>query len=171
MKCDLCDAESTVYLTQLVNGQMKKVNLCQACAKEKGVTDPTGFALADMLFSMGKNQEAAVNAADQESESSEACPTCGFAIRDFEKTGRMGCSECYDYFSESLPGMLSAMHKGLSHKGKVPKRYFDEAVTAKQREKLEEDLEEAVRQEDFETAAALRDQLQELQATSSVSAE
>ena len=51
MNCDVCqDNPATVYLTQIVKGEMQKVNLCEACAKEKGVTDPTGFALADALL-------------------------------------------------------------------------------------------------------------------------
>ena len=50
MKCDFCDNKATVFLTQLVEGQMKKVCLCDGCAKERGVTDPTGFSLADLLL-------------------------------------------------------------------------------------------------------------------------
>ena len=50
MKCDFCDQKATVFLTQLVEGQMKKVCLCDPCAKERGVTDPTGFSLADVLL-------------------------------------------------------------------------------------------------------------------------
>ena len=50
MKCDYCDSKATVFLTQLVEGQMKKVCLCEPCAKERGVTDPTGFSMADMLL-------------------------------------------------------------------------------------------------------------------------
>ena len=50
MKCDFCDTKASVFLTQLVEGQMKKVSLCETCAKERGVTDPTGFSLADLLL-------------------------------------------------------------------------------------------------------------------------
>ena len=49
MKCDFCEKKATVFLTQLVEGQMRKVCLCDACAKERGVTDPTGFSLTDLL--------------------------------------------------------------------------------------------------------------------------
>jgi protein arginine kinase activator len=50
MNCDFCDQKATVFLTQLIEGQMKKVCLCDPCAKERGVTDPTGFSLADLLL-------------------------------------------------------------------------------------------------------------------------
>ena len=50
MKCDFCDTKASVFLTQLVEGQTKKVSLCEKCAQERGVTDPTGFSLADLLL-------------------------------------------------------------------------------------------------------------------------
>ena len=47
MLCDVCKCnDATVFLTQILEGKMQKVNLCDACSKEKGVQDPTGFALA-----------------------------------------------------------------------------------------------------------------------------
>ena len=54
MVCDVCkNNQATVFLTQIVDGKMQKVNLCESCSKEKGVTDPTGFALADLLLGLG----------------------------------------------------------------------------------------------------------------------
>jgi protein arginine kinase activator len=50
MQCEVCkNTEATVHLTQIINGKMQKVDMCESCAKEKGVSDPTGFSLADML--------------------------------------------------------------------------------------------------------------------------
>ena len=58
MQCDVCQTkEASVFLTQIVDGKMQKVNLCEACSKEKGVNDPTGFALADLLLGLGASQE------------------------------------------------------------------------------------------------------------------
>jgi len=51
MKCDVCSKEATVFLTQIINGQMTNVNLCEACSKEKGVTDTMGFGLAEAFLS------------------------------------------------------------------------------------------------------------------------
>ena len=57
MMGDVCQTETaSVFLTQIVDGNMQKVNLCEVCSKEKGVTDPTGFALADLLLGMGAAQ-------------------------------------------------------------------------------------------------------------------
>lgn len=54
---------------------MQKVNLCEACSKEKGVTDPTGFALADLLLGLGGAQEM------EKGNAVAKCPNCGSAMR------------------------------------------------------------------------------------------
>ena len=54
MLCDICKKNvATVHLTQMVEGKTKKVDLCEACSKDKGVDDPTGFSLADLLLGLG----------------------------------------------------------------------------------------------------------------------
>ena len=64
MLCDVCKCnDATVFLTQILEGKMQKVNLCDACSKEKGVQDPTGFALADLLLGIGAAEENYENAA------------------------------------------------------------------------------------------------------------
>ena len=58
MLCDICkENEAKVHLTQIVEGKMQKVDLCESCAKEKGVQDPTGFSLADLLLGLGAAEE------------------------------------------------------------------------------------------------------------------
>src|ERR1700685_1668862 len=50
LKCDLCSKPATVHLTQILDNKVHKVDLCEDCAQEKGVTDPSGFSLADLLL-------------------------------------------------------------------------------------------------------------------------
>ncbi len=122
MKCDYCDSKATVFLTQLAEGQMKKVCLCDSCAKERGVTDPTGFSLADML--LGNFEKplggASVQRKEQMAGGAKVCPQCGFTFDDLQKVRRFGCGNCYQVFSDELAPMLRGMHKGASHVGKVP---------------------------------------------------
>ena len=88
MLCDICKQNvATVHLTQMVEGKTKKVDLCEACSKEKGVDDPTGFSLADLLLGLGAAQEMAQAAAGGPELK---CPSCGFTQADFKKTGRLG---------------------------------------------------------------------------------
>jgi protein-arginine kinase activator protein McsA len=44
MNCDICHTEkATIFFSQMAEGKLQKVNLCKACADDKGVTDPTGL--------------------------------------------------------------------------------------------------------------------------------
>ena len=161
MFCDVCKSkEATVFLTQIVEGKMQKVNLCENCSKEKGVNDPTGFALADLLLGLGAAQEIEKN------PGGIRCPVCGFSQADFKKTGRLGCSACYDAFAEGLSGMLKNMHRGLIHVGKVPAKLAIVRRRTQELTKLEEGLARAIAQEHFEEAAALRDKIRSLEAES-----
>ena len=146
-----------MHLTEIVNGQMKKIDLCEECAKEKGVTDPQGFALADLLLGLGASSE--IDSAGRELE----CPTCGFTQADFKKTGRLGCSTCYAVFSQPLEAMLKQMHKGTQHIGKVPKALRAQLDITKQRDQLNEQLQKAIEMENYEEAARIRDHLKELE--------
>ena len=152
-----CENEATVHLTEIVEGQMKKIDLCEECAQEKGVTDPEGFALADLLLGLGTSSEFEQGGSELE------CPTCGFSHADFKKSGRLGCSECYATFAEPLEGVLKQMHKGTQHVGKAPKALRAQLDFSKQRDKLTEQLTKAIETEDYERAAQLRDRLKDLE--------
>ena len=154
MICDVCKSNTaTVFLTQIVDGKMQKVNLCDACSKEKGVTDPTGFALADLLLGLGAAQEI------EKGGGSQKCPVCGLSQADFKKTGRFGCARCYDTFAEGLAEMLKPMHRGVEHVGKVPARLWRSMKHSQEIQMLQDQLDRAVAQENYESAAEIRDRL------------
>jgi protein arginine kinase activator len=158
MICDVCKKnQATVFLTQIVEGKMQKVNLCESCSKEKGVTDPTGFALADLLLGLGAAQEM------ERGGTVQKCTVCGFTQGDFKKTGRLGCASCYETFSEGLQSLLKGMHKGTEHVGKVPSRLQRTLEREQQIKELHRTLRKAVADEDYESAAQLRDQIRSLE--------
>lgn len=158
MKCDACNSgEATVFLTQIVNGKMQKVNLCQTCAKANEVDDPTGFQLTDLLAGLGSSESL------DSSPSLLKCEVCGFTQTDLKKTGRLGCSHCYDVFAGPVVGMLKNMHKGTQHTGKVPCRFREKKERLAALTVLREELDEAVSQENYELAANLRDRIRSLE--------
>lgn len=179
-----------MFLTQIIKGEMQKVNLCESCSREKGVTDPTGFALTEMLmgFTHGEKLE------NQPQE--RTCSACGMPQTTFRKTGRLGCAKCYAVFGEGLDSLLKAMHKGTRHTGKAPAGRSaavrdappapkpppaakppaavkpSAPVKAAPLPSLEDrlsdmrsQLDAAVAEENFEEAARLRDEIQRLQST------
>ena len=158
MLCDICKQNvATVHLTQMVEGKTKKVDLCETCSKEKGVDDPTGFSLADLLLGLGAAQEMAQAGAGSDLK----CPACGFTQADFKKTGRLGCADCYTTFAEGLEGLLKSMHKGTRHVGKVPEFLRQSKDLSDRLKALQKKLSKAIEEEDFEGAAILRDEIKQ----------
>jgi protein arginine kinase activator len=162
MKCDFCEKKATVFLTQLVEGQMKKVCLCDPCAKERGVTDPTGFSLADLLLggiAAGKGSVTPVKTGG----GGRKCPNCGFTLEDLRRVRRFGCSDCYATFAEEVGQMVRGMHKGTSHIGKVPAGLMAMQVIHQRLEELRTRLDQAVASESYEEAAGIRDEIRNIE--------
>jgi len=154
LKCDLCTNPATVHLTQIVNNKVHKVDLCESCAQAKGVTDPSGFSLADLLLKASLNPEIPSSAV--------RCEQCGFTQNDFKKHGRFGCPQCYETFSSLIEPMLDNMHKGTAHAGKVPEKALERKSLHDRIGELESNLEDAVKSERYEDAARFRDEITQL---------
>lgn len=158
MLCCICkEKEATVHLTQIAGDKMQKVDLCEECAKLKGVNDPTGFSLADLLLGLGASQEIEQAGGGAELK----CAKCGFTQSDFKKAGRLGCPECYETFAEALEGLLKTMHKGTRHIGKAPASLRQARDLTERIKILQKRLTTAIESEDFEEAAILRDEIKQ----------
>ena len=166
MQCDYCENKATVYYTQIIEGVSKKAALCEKCATEQGVTDPEAFLLENSSQVPAKKKPSFLSpnipAPQFSSLSTGECPKCGFTFEDLKKTGRLGCSECYQFFKQQIQQNLSSMHKGVKHKGRIPEGMMKSIELRKKTEQLETDLAAAIAKEDFEKAATLRDELNKL---------
>ena len=161
MQCSVCkEKPATVHLTQIVGEKMQKPDLCDDCAKAKGVNDPAAFAMADLMLGLGASLELDPAAGGAELK----CSRCGFTQSDFKKSGRLGCPECYVTFAEGLAGLLKSMHKGTHHVGKAPEGLRQMREQADRMKTLQKKLARAIETEDFETAAAVRDEIKGLTA-------
>jgi protein arginine kinase activator len=161
MLCCICkEREATVHLTQIAGEKMQKVDLCEECAKTKGVNDPTGFSLADLLLGLGASQEIEQSSGGVELK----CPRCGFTQADFKKAGRLGCPDCYRTFADGLDGLLKSMHKGTRHVGKVPETLRQTRDISDRLKHLQKKLAKAIQDENFEQAAQLRDEIKQITA-------
>lgn len=159
--CDKCGKPAKVHLTQLVGGKVKKIALCNACAADNGVTDPTGFSLADMIIGGGDQGVASVF--PRPGHGGRVCSACGFTLDDLKRIRRFGCGQCYDAFRSEVKEMIRGMHRGMDHVGKVP----DGLMEMKQRQlrlkELHQQLAQMVEAENYEQAASLRDEIHRLE--------
>ena len=161
MLCTICkEKPATVHLTQIVGDKMQKLDLCEDCAKTKGINDPTSFGLADLdlVLGLGASQQLEQAAGGVELK----CPRCGFTQADFKKSGRLGCPECYVTFAEGLRGLLKTMHKGTRHTGKAPEALRATRENADRLKTLQTKLAKAIKDENYEQAAQVRDEIKQL---------
>ena len=161
MKCEQCGSlDAVVHLTQIVNNEMSNHHLCQKCAGEKGLQgseDPSSDQLLNLIDKMSGGLP------DPSHVEAIQCGFCDLTFREFRKTTRLGCPQCYEAFGDQLPQLLRRIHGSDSHAGKI---YLPPDPSASEMEKrlegLRRKLERAVQLEDFERAADLRDEIDSL---------
>ncbi|MEW5758488.1 MAG: UvrB/UvrC motif-containing protein [Candidatus Omnitrophota bacterium] len=169
MFCDICGKDkATVHLTEIVDDQMTELHLCEGCAKKKSIEMEQQFGLADLLAGL---TELGGQKADKDTLGLK-CPVCHISYDDFRKVGRLGCSHCYDTFRKYLVPLLKKIHGSSQHLGKAPKMLYGVVKPSKiirepRRESeigvLKSQLQEAIKKENFEDAAKIRDRIRELE--------
>lgn len=149
--CSVCGATATVHLTQIVQGQVTKVHLCEGCAEKGGVGDPAVFQLAGAL-------------SQADVPPSLACPACGLNDADFRKRGRLGCPACWPALAPVIDPLLGKMQRGAQHLGRGPAGRVPSPEQDRLRlEAARREMADAVASEDYEAAARLRDLIRELE--------
>lgn len=160
MQCDICGKnESTVHLTEIINNEVTKLHLCEACAKQKAYEMEEHFGLAELL---GGLADFGVEI-ESGGMSKLKCKSCGFSYMDFKKAGRLGCGECYEAFSKNLTPLLKRIHGSDQHYGKAPSKAKKMVKVRDDIQTLKSRLQKAIHMEEFEEAAELRDQIKELE--------
>lgn len=96
-------------------------------------------------------------------QSSQKCPVCGHTWADFKNTGRFGCGECYKTFRNPVTSTIRQIHATSTHTGKIPSKAGEGLKKKRQYEALKAQLQDAVKNEDYETAAKLHKQLRSME--------
>jgi protein arginine kinase activator len=165
--CHKADAETAIR--KVVDGEPQELYVCQACARlaareeSAAASQPpapqegaTGVPASPL---MGVILDAAFEIVGRAMSVSEpACPVCGILRDEYRKRSRLGCPACYQAFAKELDAAIFDLHRATQHVGKTPVK----AHAAWQRQQLENALAEAVKNQRYEEAIALRDQLKKL---------
>ena len=158
--CDECgQGNASIEYTEVAGGEISKRHLCENCAISEGLFSVTEESTGvDALLSNLASGEApqvrpAPTAVGQ-------CPTCEQSWEGFEETGLLGCEDCYKTFAMQLTRMLREGHDAPLHAGPGRRRASDPSALLPELQSL---LEQAVREEDYEKAAELRDRIQQVE--------
>ena len=187
MLCQNCGKnEANIRYTQIINGVKKEVALCSDCAVKLGIGNiaksfdtpdfPINFKsfLGD-FFNDYQENELMPNFTNEITK----CKTCGMTYDDFIDSGMFGCEDCYDTFSGPIDSLLKNLHGTSRHIGRGPgskaskiKIESDDKEEKKEKEKankpedkkteLQRELDKAIKEERYEDAAKLRDQIKAL---------
>ena len=159
-KCVSCSKPATVHITDIRDGQAQVLHLCETHAQQYltgTLPSPNSDAPGDLAAQL---QEADDDLGEHDQL---VCPSCGITYQEFRSEGRLGCPHDYQAFEDELLPLIENIHGDTQHVGKCPKRAPDASRRQYELIKLRSELRSAVDDEDYETAARLRDRIGELE--------
>jgi protein arginine kinase activator len=185
MLCEKCKTrEANVQLTQMVNGEVTTHHYCMKCAGMMNIVNSPmldDFPLAKMLAGLLAIQE------NDETDTAEymdiECPTCHTKYSDIASDSKFGCPDCYDVFDPLISDTIKQLQGSDHHKDStaadraqediredvkadITRDIMPSAMDARKTEKLMELrrlLKVALANEEYEEAAAYRDQIRDLE--------
>ena len=194
MLCQKCNKKvATVFISTIVNGKNTQMYLCTDCAKElhdnmnPDIKIP--FPINDILTNMELSEDT-INEWINEFKDMEdkgqieelvqhenpetlqhnnqhediTCNFCNTSFDEYKKTGNLGCGKCYSTFRKQLKPIIEGIYGYSEHIGKFPKNEFKDTEIVKTVEQLKEKLNMAIKEEEYEQAAKLRDEILQLEA-------
>lgn len=132
--------------------------LCEGCAQ----TQSNVFGQAKDISEVWKLLKAQQPGARKQPQG-VACPDCGMTMRDFRQRGRLGCAKDYEIFGAQLRDLLERIHGAARHVGRGPQQDEGMLLRRKRLDELQQALASAIREEAYEQAAKLRDEIQSLE--------
>ena len=174
MKCEICNkTNATVHVTEIAkkasaDSAVLEKHVCESCARTLGLpsvpvvisTKSSPEIPPEILKLLRQSaQKARVNG-------SLACPHCGMSLAEFRSKGRFGCPRDYEVFQAHIEPLLLRVHNSKVHRGRTPGMDEGARKHMQQLYELRSQLETAIRDEAYESAAKLRDEIQDLETRS-----
>jgi len=186
--CQKCKkAPARIHVTEVPETPEEPVqhHFCETCAVEFDLPfAPVADKLPDNIWKLLHLSKQAT-----QRRKVQECPQCKMTLDELRRRGRMGCPHCYEAFSRYVSELIERMHGAREHVGQRPTRTIEAqplpvpqevpgqeaamaATATQERESLQDritglqaELSEAIADEAYERAAALRDELRTLEAT------
>ena len=172
MICEKCKKkEATVFYEETINGNSRSYSLCSDCAKEMKQNGELNMGQnLDGLFGISPFGPLSDNffggffgLPEVTRTSRRVCPACRASFEDFRRSGKAGCPSCYETFAAELQSTLRSIHGNLTHVGRAPAKFKKKQDQKSRLEELRAELSRAISEENFESAAKLRDEIRALE--------
>lgn len=174
MICERChQREASIHLSQTHQGQTVEQHLCETCAKEIGL-ETNLESVFDNFFGQSVfgasifNTTGGIPAFGQSATRSLVCPACGLSYDEFRSSGLFGCVHCYETFAVRLEPVFRRVQGGTRHVGHKLLESAEVKESQARRHQLIElrkTLTRAVKEEQYEEAARLRDEIRRLESS------
>ena len=163
MLCQKCNMKNaTSHIHYVLNGVVRDMYLCSDCAKEYHSTQSFDGDVFKMLSSLLNENIGNV-------KTTVKCDCCGADFNEIRRTGKVGCANCYKVFEAQLAPTIARIHGKTVHIGKKPLPAKSDEQPKQQKavidpkeqriKELKDRMAEAIKNEEFEKAAELRDQI------------
>ncbi len=140
-------------------------HLCEVCAQSMDL--PHMPASKKTVADIWKLLQ--LSAQQTRKKGGQTCPSCGMTLDEFRKKGRLGCAKDYEVFGAHIGDLLERVHGARTHVGRIPGTSEADLERQKRLTDLRSQLDTAIREEAYESAARLRDELKTLEGGSSPS--
>ncbi|MFZ5966836.1 MAG: UvrB/UvrC motif-containing protein [Bacillota bacterium] len=163
MLCENCNKRpATVHLTKILNDKKSEIHLCEQCAKQNESTAfDSSFTINNFLTGLLDSIQDSPIKVDY--IKTTKCDQCGMTYGKFKQLGRLGCAQCYSAFEDKLLNLIKRVQGSEVHTGKIPKREGGTIRVQKEIKQLKGQLDQCIRNEEFEKAAVLRDKIREIE--------
>ncbi|WP_010245581.1 UvrB/UvrC motif-containing protein [Acetivibrio cellulolyticus] len=164
MLCQNCQKRvANIQVTQVINNAKNVIYLCEQCARDEGKIIIGSPLSVNDFFSGLIGFPVRPSVAEQQL----VCDKCGMSYEEFKKIGKLGCENCYQVYGDKLMPILKRLHGNLQYHGKVPKKVYETVKVSKEIDSLKEQLDKAVKSEEYEKAAEIRDKIRALESSAS----
>lgn len=176
MLCSNCGQnEAAVYISRNINGKVTSGMYCRECAAKMGAGGLGLLSGLDLVGMLGAAKDKPKKIPLGSSDPSKRCTACGRSFNEIASSGMVGCAVCYKSFADELDGTITGIHGTAVYTGRHPGKnepviepleniIKDQAdpqpvmdTAAGEGTDLRALLLEAVKNENYEEAARLRD--------------
>ena len=186
MLCENCGKrEANVRYTENINGRRRELNLCEECSQKLGVGQMDFSMPIDFSSFLGGFMDELTTPSFMpmlNTLKQNKCNNCGSTFDDIMNTGMLGCQDCYNTFDDELDSIIKKLQGSNRHVGRIGK-IIDKKIDEKEGKEskktdlknetnnktkedkkilLKRDLEQAIKEERYEDAAKIRDEIKKM---------
>ncbi len=187
MLCQRCNKnEANVKYTEVINGEKREMMLCEECSHKLGLDNINLNMPIDFSSFFGGLLEDEYNSPEFMPLFNQLkelkCDNCNMTYDEFVNTGKFGCEECYNVFSDKIDSILKRLHGSNKHVGRkalnsanlgnnvvsnkestIKEKKAHKNNEEEKLEKLQKDLKKAIADERYEDAAKIRDEIKKIE--------